>query len=174
MLDVYDLSYNEVLSLLSTRKDIFNKFNKILGEVSDKVFSYNKKLGQMIIETQELIENEKSTYAFPGEYVKYYSNLKYGKVVKPFLCPVSSEIVSKGKEEVLWAPVFWLPNKNEFYCLSKKIRALSYYDDFFPTDISSFDEFYFKVNNAYELGFEDYYDFATNIGGSLNLRKLKK
>ena len=172
-MDIYSLSFNDITeSTLPNKKELLEEFKDNLKYVSDIVYSDYKKLGDMIIETDGLEEENISEYVFSGEKVKYYFNPIFRKSKSNFTCPVNSHVYKKGELAFIFKPLMYLPNKKEFYTI-KEIKASSYEEDFFPDNIKSFDDFYYKTEHSYTLGLEEYYNFSTNIGGSIKLVKLR-
>jgi len=173
-MNVYELSYNDIMSLPSNIKDFYLKeFNSLLVGVSDTIYKPNKKLGDMLELTELEKESLISDYVLPGREVIYYPNLRRVNSKCEYTCPVSSMICSKGTETVLFKPFLFIPKENISYVLEKSIRAHYYYEDFFPTNIKAFDEFMYKIEHSYELNLDDYYNFYTMVG-NLSLRKLKR
>jgi len=89
------------------------------------------------------------------------------------LCAVSGCVLKKGTYVINWKPFFWLSELNSSYVLSRTIRCNTYYEDYLPLDIKSFDDFYFKLEHSYELGLEEHYSFSVNCKG-FSLRKLNR
>lgn len=173
---IYNLSYRDILLLPYELKDkVINRFIKFLNDIPKCIYRNDKTLNEMLLEKEFLIQSKISHYVFSGSIVDYYPNIKFKKVLKPFTCPISGEFMSVGSEEVIWNPLFCLPESGDLYSLEKAIRVnyyYYYYSDFFPTDVLSLDDFFFKVENSYELNLDDYYNFFCNTGG-LKLRKFK-
>lgn len=172
-MNIYSLSYDDILNTrLPYRKYLLIEFKNNLKYVNDKVYSDYKTLGDMILESEQIDTYEYSDYVFSGEKVIYYFNPKYRRSKKNFTCPVNGQVYTKGELAFIFKPFIYLPDKKESYTI-KEIKASSYEEDFFPNNINSFDEFYYKVENSYTLGLDKYYNFSTCIGGSIKLIKLR-
>lgn len=171
---IYEMTYNGILQMPEEERQLYlPQFEKMLSQVHDSIYSPNRTLIEMLMWSNLVEDENTSNYIFSGERLIYYPNIKFRTVFKPFLCPVSSQTVSRGEEGLVWDPLFWLPDKKSVYVLSKAIRAHYCYADFFPSDVTSLDDFWFRVNNAYELGLDDYYNFSCNVG-SLSLKMLNR
>lgn len=172
-MDIYSLSYDDIVNSISpNKKDLLIEFRNNLKYINDEVYSDFKKLGDMILESEQLDTYQYSDYVFSGEKVIYYFNPKYRRSKKNFTCPVNGQVYTKGELAFIFKPFIYLPDKKEVYTI-KEIKASSYEDDFFPDNINSFDDFYYKIENSYTLGLDKYYNFSTCIGGSIKLIKLR-
>lgn len=173
-MSIYELSYNDILSLPKNIKDVYlNEFLNLVKDVPKSIYNASRKLGHML----ELAELEKesliSDYVFPGREIIYYPNVRRVVSKCSYTCPVSGMICSKGTETVLYKPFIYIPKENLSYVLEKAIRAHYYHEDFFPRTIKEFDDFMYKIEHSYELNLETYYSFYTMVG-DLKLRKLKR
>lgn len=171
--DIYEMSYNDIISLNEKKDKYLELFEEIIKDIPQELYSNYKPIFIMLEEMDILEANHYSEYVFPEDKVNFYPNLKIVKTKNAFTCPISSSIINKGSECITYKPFLFLPNKKEAYVLKKAIKASTYYENFFPTNIKEFDEFAYKVNNSYTLNNEEYYNFNCNYG-DITLRKLKR
>lgn len=172
---VYDLSYNDICNLPEEYRDgLFQVFDSYLKVIPAQIYRPNRKLSDMLELSLLQEEDLVSDYVFSGEKVNYYPNIKRVISHIDYTCPVSGVKCIKGVETIIFKPFFFLPDRKASYVLEKAIRAHYYYEDFFPRSIKEYDDFVYKVEHAYELGLEDYYNFSCNLGRGLNLKKLNR
>lgn len=167
------MSYNDIISLNDNRAYYLKMFENMIKDIPDSIYKNYKPLFIMLNEMELLEEHCFSEYVFPREKVNFYPNLSIVKTKTDFICPVSFSKVFSGSECVKYKPFIYLPYKKETYVISKAIKASTYYEDFFPTDIKTFDDFVYKINNSYDLDLKEYYNF-NSIYGDILLRKLSK
>jgi len=71
---IYSLSYNQILFYSEPeRSHLLKAFNEMVSKVDENVFSYDKTLGDMLLEDSFIFENDNdiSDYVFPGKRVIY-------------------------------------------------------------------------------------------------------
>ncbi len=159
---------------ITVYKKIFDLYeqNKLTGDLL-------KTCDATISELYEALNNiytmSQSSYCFPGHVVIVHPNIRVKKSLKEHICSFSGAKIRKGSEYLSYQLFIEDLTDNCIYTLAKAIPAEIGYEDYFPQNIHQLDDFIYKVKHSYELGLEDYYNFATNTKcDDLGITLIKK
>lgn len=172
-MEIYNLSYNDILTLDKSIKNYYLElFNKEIEKIDDKIYSPYKPLYQMIEESEHLIEEKISQYFFEGEEVNFYPIIKTYKAKENKICHISGDIIYKNQEYIYYKVFLYLKRKKEAFILRKPINTTMYYETYLPKTLREFETFAMRIKNSYECNLEEYYNFYGNYKSDISLRKL--
>ena len=155
-------------------RNLFNLYdqNKLTGEL---LIKYNDTLQSLYEEFNNISLMYESDYCFPGHIVILYPNIRVRKALKEHLCSFSGAKIYKGEEYISYQLFIEDLTEHALYTLARPIAAEIGYEEYFPKSIKELDDFIYKIQHAYELNLDDYYNFATNIrSDNLGIKLIKK
>lgn len=107
--------------------------------------------------------NYTSNYLFPNELVAFYPQIIERKSLKNIVCALSGQIIEKGSYYCTYHPFIEILSSKKVYTIKKKIKTSLEYIDYFPIDLYTYEQWYYKLKNAY---------FETNIENSIDFYHL--
>lgn len=141
----------------------YPKYQDFFDETKSLEFNYSL-FNQMKLELT-------SEYLFPGDLINYYPIIQTGTASKDYLCAITGSIIKNKSSYEQFKAFLYNLNKKTSY-VSKTIRyEIGSFNP--PNTLHEFENFIYKVTNAYQYNFEEYYNISTNIGDNF-LRKLSK
>ena len=101
-----------------------------------------------------------SNYLLPNHMVNFYPQVFERKASSDLTCNLSGGRIKKNFNYYIYYPFIESLNNGRCYTLKKKIIAEDGYQNYFPQDIATYEEWYYKVKNAYyNVNSNDIIDF---------------
>lgn len=162
----------DVISFLENNEITLPK--RLVNRILDKKFYNELKLYKYI---EELILEHTSNFLFPNHYIAFYPQVKEFKASKDTICNLSGAVIKKGEMYYCYHPLIEDLSDNKVYTISKKVKASLGYQDKFPTTLAHYEEWYYKLKNAYynESDEIDFYLLSVECGDTaFEVIELKK
>lgn len=149
--------------------DLYDK-NKLTGKDLEGLDSKVEELQYL----QDEIEfNHKSKYLLNGDLIIVYPIIKELICNKECLCELSGLPIHKGNMYYNCKLFIEDITNHSIYC-TNNIKVSEDYIDYFPTNITDIDEFFYKVDNSYNVDDEVYYNISSNLKhGHFGLKLIK-
>lgn len=163
MLDNFDfdiisnpLDINKLLEELELPVRIVNILKDMKFYSEESFYKYVEKL---------LLEYT-SKYLFPNKLVSFYPQIRERKASKELICHLSGSIIKKGSVYYTYHPFIEELESGRVYTIKKDINAELGFVDCFPQDLFTYEEWYYKVKNAYfnEDDKIDFYALSCHCG----------
>lgn len=107
-----------------------------------------------------------SNYLFPNKLVSFYPQVRERKASKELKCNLSGAIIKKGSLYYTYHPFIEVLESGRVYTIKKDINAECGFVDLFPQDLFTYEEWYYKIKNAYFVEDDkiDFYGLSVNCG----------
>lgn len=128
-------------------------------------------------EIEKIILEHTSQFLFPNHYIAFYPQVKEFKAKSDVTCNLSGAIIKKNEFYYCYHPLIEDLNTNKVYTISKNIKASLGYQDKFPLTLAHYEEWYYKLKNAYyhEDDEIDFYFLSVEAGDTaFEVVELKK
>lgn len=99
-----------------------------------------------------------SHYLFPNRFISFYPQVMERYANNNLTCNLSGVKIKKGSLYYTYHPFMEDLQSGRVYTISKKIVAEASFVDLFPQDLFTYEEWYYKITNAYYQN-EDVIDF---------------
>lgn len=133
---------------------------------SKKFFSEKEFYDEVLLLTSQYT----SHYLFPNDMVAFYPQVLEKMALKDMMCYLSGAKIYKGSTYFIYYPFIENLVNGKCYTVKKRIQASMSYQDYFPQDITSYEEWYYKLKNAYFTtngsDIIDFYNLSVNCGNS--------
>lgn len=162
----------DILSFLEINEITLPK--RLINKILDKKFYSELNLYKYI---EELILEYTSNFLFPNHYIAFYPQVKEFKASKDTICNLSGAVIKKGEIYYCYHPLIEDLDDNKIYTISKNIKASLGYQDKFPMTLAEYEEWYYKLKNAYynESDEIDFYLLSIECGNTaFEVVELKK
>lgn len=116
---------------------------------------------------EELTQQYTSHSLFPNELVSFYPHVKERMARKDLICHLSGAYIRKGSFYYTYHPFIQNLVTGKVYTIQKKICTELAYIDYFPQDLLTYEEWYYRVHNAYcesDNGPIDFYLLSCECG----------
>lgn len=97
----------------------------------------------------KLVLEHTSNYLLPNHIVAFYPQILERKANSDLTCNLSGSKIKKNSNYYVYYPFIESLNNGRCYTLKRRIIAEVGYQDYFPQDIATYEEWYYKVKNAY-------------------------
>lgn len=147
---------------------------RLVNRILDKKFYNELKLYKYI---EKLILEHTSNFLFPNHYIAFYPQVEEHKASKDTICNLSGSVIKKGEKYYCYHPLIENLDNNKIYTISKKVKASLGYQDKFPMTLSHYEEWYYKLKNAYynQTDEIDFYLLSIECGDTaFEVMELKK
>lgn len=106
----------------------------------------------------KLVLEHTSHYLFPNRLISFYPQVIERHATKDLICNLSGAKINKGSFYYTYHPFMEDLKSGRVYTIKRKIHTELGYIDYFPQDLFTYEEWYYKVKNAY-YGNNDTIDF---------------
>jgi len=130
--------------------------NRIVNVLRLKKF-YSEE--QFFKEVDNLLLKHTSHYLFPNELVSFYPQVREYKANHELICHLSGSIIKKGSFYYAYHPFMEVLNNGRIYTIKSNINAELAFIDYFPQDLFTYEEWYYKLKNAYYSKDDNIIDF---------------
>lgn len=96
-----------------------------------------------------LLSLYQSQLLFPNRFMAFYPQVKERHASKELTCNLSGAKIKKGSIYYTYHPFIEDIQNGRCYTISKEIKTTLDYIDLFPQDLSTYEDWYYKVKNAY-------------------------
>lgn len=126
---------------------------------SEKAFF--EKVNQLLLE-------HTSHYLFPNRLIAFYPQVVERCANSDLICHLSGVRIKKGSFYYTYHPFMEDLESGRVYTIQKKIHTELCYIDYFPQDLFTYEEWYYKVKNAYYINDHiiDFYFLSSECGES--------
>lgn len=100
-----------------------------------------------------------SQYLLPNQLVSFYPQVKERRASTNLICNLSGSIIRKGSFYYTYHPFLENLNTGKVYTIHRNIRAELGYIDYFPQDLFTYEDWYYRLKNAYYEDNDDVIDF---------------
>lgn len=162
----------DVISFLEINEITLPK--RLINKILDKQFYSELNLCKYI---EELVLEHTSNFLFPNHYIAFYPQVEEFKASKDTICNLSGAVIRKGETYYCYHPLIEDLSDNKVYTISKKVKASLGYQDNFPMTLAEYEEWYYKLKNAYynESDEIDFYLLSVECGdAAFEVVELKK
>lgn len=118
---------------------------------------------------EQLILQYTSRYLFPNQLVSFYPQVKEKKANRNLECHLSGASIKRGSFYYTYHPFIENLETGKVYVIKKKICAELAYIDYFPQDLFTYEEWYYRMHNAYyenDNSIVDFYLLSRECGES--------
>lgn len=108
-----------------------------------------------------------SQYFLPNQLVSFYPQVKERRASRDLVCNLSGAIIKKGRFYYTYHPFLENLNTGRVYTIHKNIHAELGYIDCFPQDLFTYEDWYYRLKNAYygsDNGMIDFYFLSCECG----------
>lgn len=147
---------------------------RMLRKMKERSFYSELKLYQAL---QELMAEYTSQFLFPHHYVAFYPQVSERNASSRMTCQLSGAPIRRGESYYCYWPFIEDLNSGKVYTTSKKIKSSLGYQDYFPSTLAEYEDWYYKLKNAYYMDSDviDFYSLSVECGDTaLDLVELKK
>ena len=116
--------------------------NILKSEVFYDVDSYYKRVC-------ELYNEYTSSFLFPNKLMAFYPQVRQSVASSDLVCNLSGAKIKKGSVYYTYHPFIEDIKNGRVYTIRKMIKAELGFIDYFPRNLASYEEWYYKVKNAY-------------------------
>lgn len=110
-------------------------------------------------EVDKLVLAHTSHYLFPNELVSFYPQVREYHATCDLICHLSGAKIKKGSVYYTYHPFIEVLNSGRVYTVKKMINAELGFIDYFPQDLFTYEEWYYKLKNAYYPKEDNIIDF---------------
>lgn len=130
---------------------------RVINYLKKQTFYSEKSFYNMV---SKFILDHTSNYLLPNHIVAFYPQILERKASCDLTCNLSGSKIKKNSNYYVYYPFIDDLHNGRCYTLKKRIIAEVGYQDYFPQDIITYEEWYYKVKNAYYCAsFDDIIDF---------------
>lgn len=147
---------------------------RIINIVKQQYFSSELEFYRFL---DEIVNEHTSHFLFPNHLCSFYSKVNEYIASCDTICYLTGAPIRTGESYYVYRPLLQDLNTNKVYTVKKSIQAALGYIDLFPSTLFEFEEWCYKLENAYYEPIDtiDFYDFSTNYGSDvLALRELDR
>ena len=115
----------------------------------------------------KLVLDHTSNYIFPNRLISFYPQVLEKQASSDIMCHLSGAVIKKGSLYYTYHPFMEDLKTGRVYTIKKKINAELGYIDCFPQNLFTYEEWYYKLKNAYfqsEDSIIDFYSLSVNCG----------
>lgn len=109
-----------------------------------------------------------SQFLFPNRLVSFYPQVRERHASCDLVCNLSGAKIKQGSLYYTYHPFIEDLKSGKVYTIKKKIKAELAYIDCFPQDLITYEEWYYKVKNAYytkdDNSIVDFYSLSVECG----------
>lgn len=150
------------ISKLLKEVDLPVRIKNIL--INDKFYSeesFFKTIDKLVLE-------HTSHYLFPNSLISFYPQVREHSASRDLVCNLSGARIKKGSLYYIYHPFMEDLSTGKVYTIKKQIKAELGYIDYFPQDLATYEEWYYKVKNAdYQSSDNiDFYGLSCECGDS--------
>lgn len=163
MVDFYDdCFHNELIDVNKLLKDI-NLPVRIKNILLNNKFYSENSFFKMV---DKLVIEHTSHFLFPDNFVSFYPQVREYSASRDLVCDLSGAIIKKGSLYYTYHPFMENLNTGSVYTIKKCIRSELGYIDIFPQDLFTYEEWYYKLKNAYYFNDDkiDFYQLSCKCG----------
>lgn len=141
---------------------------------SKKLNGLNSTIEDMCYDWNDLELSHKSEYILEGHIIFIYPKIKELIANKEHLCELGGFRIYKGETYYRCKLFIEDYTDNSIYS-TREVSVSEDYLDYFPKTVHELNDFFFRVDNAYNVDDEDYYNIACNMGDTrFGLKLIKK
>ncbi len=119
-----------------------------------------------------------SSYLFPNTYVSFYPQVRERHAMTDLTCCLSGGIIKKGSLYCSYSPFIENLERGGVYTIFKRLHVESYYVDYLPQDLFTYEEWCYRIENCYYENSDgpiDFYFLSRQLGDNgLALHRLGK
>ena len=158
--DSYILADPIDISKLLKEVDLPVRIRNIL--INDKFYS-EESFFKMV---DKLVLEHTSHYLFPNSLISFYPQVREYTASRDLVCNISGAKIKKGNLYYTYHPFMEDLYTGKVYTIKKEIKAELGYIDCFPQDLVTYEEWYYKVKNAYYVNDDkiDFYSLSCECG----------
>lgn len=109
-----------------------------------------------------------SQFLFPNRLVSFYPQVRERHASCDLVCNLSGARIKQGSLYYTYHPFIEDLKSGRVYTIKKKIKAELGYIDYFPQNLITYEEWYYKVKNAYYFSDDnntiDFYSLSVECG----------
>lgn len=183
---MYD--FDDILFQETTNNDIDHRLIEILNDlqitlpnaVMKQLYTLQttgKNIDEIYNYMTNIIEEYKSYYLFPNNYIAFYPIVKERIAYKEYLCHLSDAPIKLGENFYTYHPFIKNLSTKKAYTTRNDICASLGYQDLFPRTIQQYEEWYSQIKDSYyqQNSDIDFYRLSVNCGDdALALMELKE
>ena len=148
------------ISKLLAEVDLPVRIKNIL--ISDKFYneeSFFKAVDKLVLE-------HTSNYLFPNSLISFYPQVREYNASRDLVCNLSGARIKKGSLYYTYHPLIEDLSTGKVYTIKKQIKAELGYIDYFPQNLATYEDWYYKIKNAYYVNDEkiDFYGLSSECG----------
>lgn len=147
---------------------------RMINRLKEKQYDSELKLYRAI---ETIALEYTSQLLFPHSYVAFYPQVVQYKASFRMTCQLSGAPIQKGESYYCYWPFIQNLSNSKVYTISKKIKSSLGYIDYFPQTLSEYEDWYYKLKNAYYSHSDviDFYNMSVECGeNALDLIELHK
>lgn len=147
---------------------------RITNIIKTEIF-YSKEEFYNFIE--DLLDKYTSHFLFPNHYCSFYPSLEEYTSTRDTICHLSGAPIKPNETYYVYRPLLEDLTTKKIYTLLKSVQASLGYIDLFPSTLFEFEDWCYKIENAYYENDDqiDFYAFSSNYGNDvLMLKELDK
>lgn len=158
--------YFEVLEPINIEKLLMDVdlpirlINILKGNVFYSEESFFKTVDKLVLE-------HTSHYLFPNKLVSFYPQVREYHASSDVTCNLSGARIKKGSIYYTYHPFIEELESGKVYTIRKNIKAELGFIDYFPQDLATYEEWYYKIKNAYYVNNDskiDFYSLSVECG----------
>jgi len=114
-----------------------------------------------------LVLEHTSNYLLPNRLVSFYPQVREYRASRELICNLSGARIKKGSLYYTYHPFIEDLKTGRVYTIKKSIRAELGFIDLFPQDLFTYEEWYYRVKNAYYSNSDsqvDFYNLSSECG----------
>lgn len=114
----------------------------------------------------KLVLEHTSHYLFPNSLISFYPQVREYTASCDLVCNLSGAKIKKGSLYYTYHPFMENLTTGKVYSIRKNIKAELGFIDLFPQDLVTYEDWYYKIKNAYYLNDEkiDFYSLSCECG----------
>ncbi len=108
-----------------------------------------------------------SHYLFPNKWIAFYPQMIKRHATHDTVCNISGAIIKKGSLYYTYHPFMEDLENGKVYTIKKKISVEYAFIDYFPKDLFTYEEWYYRIKNAYyeeNDSIIDFYNLSISCG----------
>ena len=157
-----DFSYFSTINIDSLLKEIDLPV-RLINNLKNNTF-YNEE--SFFKEVEKIYIEHTSHYLFPNTLISFYPQVREQRASSELTCDLSGAKIKKGSLYYTYHPFMENLINGKVYTIKKMIKAELSFIDLFPQDLFTYEEWYYKLKNAYYIDDDiiDFYNLSISCG----------